>query len=165
MASGTRSLAAWRSGLLARAGSDVVPGVPDAPDVVALLQAANAGLRAENAELKAENAELRAQYAELAERVARLEQLISRNSGNSSMPPSTDDLPGKKPPPPRLRRSGGRRPGKQPGAPGACLAWRERPDETRDVFAEGTCACGRDLAGARDLGCGIHTRSRTSWAL
>jgi hypothetical protein len=57
--------------------------VPDAPDVVALLQAANAGLRAENAELKAENAELRAQNAELAERVARLERLISRNSGNS----------------------------------------------------------------------------------
>jgi hypothetical protein len=57
--------------------------VPEAPDVVALLQAANAGLRAENAELKAENAELRAQNAELAERVARLERLISRNSGNS----------------------------------------------------------------------------------
>ena len=55
-------------------------------------------LRAENAELTAENAELRAQITELAERVARLERLVSRNSGNSSMPPSTDDLPGKKPP-------------------------------------------------------------------
>ena len=50
-----------------------------------------AALRAENAELKAENAQLRAQVTELAERVARLERLISRNSGNSSMPPSTDD--------------------------------------------------------------------------
>ena len=48
--------------------------------------------------LRAENAELKAQIAEQAEQIARLERLISRNSGNSSMPPSTDDLPGKKPP-------------------------------------------------------------------
>jgi transposase len=129
-----------------------VPDTPGTPDVVAALQAANARLRAENAELKAENAELRVQNAELAERFARLERLISRNSGNSSMPPSTDDLPGKKPPPAKPRRGGGRRPGKQPGAPGAYLAWREHPDKARDVFPEGTCACGRDLAGARDLG-------------
>ena len=74
--------------------------MPDAPDVVAALQAANARLRAENAELKAENAELKAQLAERAEKIVRLERLISRNSGNSSMPPGTDDLPGKKPPPP-----------------------------------------------------------------
>ncbi len=86
-----------------------------------------AALRAENAELTAENAQLRAQITELAERVARLERLISRNSGNSSMPPSTDDLPGRKPPERRPRRGGGRGPGKQPGAPGAYLAWREVP--------------------------------------
>ena len=120
--------------------------------MVAALQAANARLRAENAELKAENAELKAQLAEQAEKIARLERLISRNSGNSSMPPSTDDLPGKKPPPAKPRGGGGRKPGKQPGAPGAYLAWRERPDKTEDQFPEGTCACGRDLAGARDLG-------------
>jgi transposase len=35
---------------------------------------------------------------ELARRVARLERLISRNSGNSSFPPSADDLPGRTPP-------------------------------------------------------------------
>jgi hypothetical protein len=34
-----------------------VPDTPDAPDVVAALQAANARLRAENAELKAQPAE------------------------------------------------------------------------------------------------------------
>jgi hypothetical protein len=78
-------------------------------------------LRAEHAELKAENAELRAQNAELAERIARLERLVSRNSENSSMLPSADDLPGKKPPPGKPRRGGGRKPGKQPGAPGAYL--------------------------------------------
>ena len=111
-----------------------------------------AALQAANARLRAENAELKAQLAEQAEKIARLERLLSRNSRNSSMPPSADDLPGKKPPPAKPRRGGGRKPGKQPGAPGAYLAWRERPDKTKDVFPEGTCACGKDLCGARDLG-------------
>jgi hypothetical protein len=109
-------------------------------------------LAAQNAALAARVAELRTQNAELEERAARLERLISRNSGNSSMPPSTDDLPGKKPPERRPRRGAGRRPGKQPGAPGAYLAWREHPDMTEDVFPAGRCECSRGLAGARDLG-------------
>ena len=88
------------------------------------------------AELRAENARLRdaagrqrvlladkdAKIAELEDPVARLERLISRNSGNSSMPPSTDDPPGKKPPQRSPRRGGGRKPGTQPGAPGVYLA-------------------------------------------
>jgi len=49
-----------------------------------------------------------AKIAELEDRVARLERLISRNSGNSSMPPSADDMPGRKPPERRQRRGGGR---------------------------------------------------------
>lgn len=51
-------------------------------------------------------------------------------------------------------RQGGmkRKPGKQPGAPGALLAWNEHPDKTEDVFPEGICPCGADLSGARDLG-------------
>ena len=112
-----------------------------------------AALQEVNARLRAENAELKAQIAEQAEKIARLERLISRNSGNSSMPPSTDDLPGKMPPERRTGQGGmKRKPGKQPGAPGAFLAWNEHPDKTEDVFAEGICPCGADLAGARDLG-------------
>ena len=42
--------------------------------------------------------------------------------------------------------------GKQPGAPGAYLAWREVPDRTQDLFPQGGCACGADLAAAADLG-------------
>ena len=122
-----------------------MPDTPGAADVVA-------ALRAENAELTAENAELRAQITELAERVARLERLISRNSGNSSMPPSADDLPGKKPPERKPRRGSGGRPGKQRGAPGAYLAWSDEPDKTVDVFPAGSCDCGADLAGGADLG-------------
>ena len=125
-----------------------------------------AALRAENTRLRdtaerqrmlledkdAKIAGLEAGNAELEERVARLERLISRNSGNSSMPPSADDLPWKKPPQATTRRDGKRKPGKQPGAPGAYLAWSDHPDTTQDVFPDGTCACGQDLAGAADLG-------------
>ena len=102
--------------------------------------------------LAARNAEREARVADLEQRLARVERAVSRNSGNSSMPPSADDLPGKKPPEREPRRGGSRRPGKQPGAPGAYLAWRERPDKTRDMFPEGSCACGAGLAGAADLG-------------
>jgi len=129
-----------------------VPDTPDAPDVVAALREANARLREQNAELRAENAELKVQLAEQAEKIARLERLISRNSGNSSMPPSTDDLLGKKPPERGPCRGGGRRPGKQPGAPGMYLAWHDHPDDTIPHFPVGACACGADLAGAGDLG-------------
>jgi len=62
-------------------------------------------------------------------------------------------LPGKKPPERRTRQGGmKRKPGKQPGAPGAFLAWNEHPDKTEDVYPEGICPCGADLDDARDLG-------------
>ncbi len=126
--------------------------VPDAPDAGSALRAENAALRARVAELEAETAELAAHVAEQAKTIARLERLISRNSGNSSMAPSGDDQPGKKPPQPKPRRGGKRKPGKQPGAPGAHLEWNESPDATVGCFPEGSCGCGADLAGARDLG-------------
>jgi transposase len=129
-----------------------VPDTPDAPGAVPGLQEANARLREQNAELRAENAQLKAQLAEQAEKIARLERLISRNSGNSSMPPSADDLPGRRPPERRPRRGGGRSPGKQPGVPGAYLAWNEHPDDTIPYFPRGACGCGADLADAADLG-------------
>jgi transposase len=103
--------------------------------------------------LETRNAELTAQVTDLSERLARLERAVSRNSGNSGMPPSADDLPGRKAPAPRAKRGGGKkRQGKQPGAPGAHLAWSQAPDDTRPLFPQGECACGRDLAEADDLG-------------
>jgi transposase len=91
----------------------------------------------------------------LAGKLAKLEHLLSRNSGNSSSPPSRDDDPGKPAPPERNKRGRGgpkRSRGKQPGAPGSHLAWTENPDDRRDRFPEGRCDCGEDLGGARDLG-------------
>lgn len=98
-------------------------------------------------------AEQAAAIGDLQARVERLERLISRNSGNSSMPPSADDLPGRRPPEGRpAPKAGKRNPGKQPGAPGSHLAWRDDPDDTVGHFPGGTCECGSALSGAADLG-------------
>jgi transposase len=110
-------------------------------------------LAARNADLEAQNAGLGARVGELEERLARLERAVSRNSGNSGMPPSADDLPGRTPPQRRQRgRDAKRRQGKQPGPPSAHLAWSDDPARTEPLFPEGECACGRGLAGAADLG-------------
>jgi hypothetical protein len=55
-------------------------------------------------------AELGRAVAELRAEVAELRRRPGRNSRNSSMPPSSDDLPGH---------------GKQPGAPGTAMSWAE----------------------------------------
>lgn len=104
--------------------------------------------------LAAQVAELMETNEQLAAKLARLEHLLSRNSGNSSLPPSMDDQPGRRPPEGRGRRmrGGGRSPGKQPGAPGSHLAWSKNPDDTIPHFPGGACECGAPLAGARDLG-------------
>ena len=120
-----------------------VPAVEDLSreDLIALVRVQEARI-----------AELVEVNEQLAGRLARLEHLLSRNSQNSSVPPSRDDDPGRTPP--RQRAGGGskRSRGKQPGAPGSNLAWREGADDRVDRFPRGRCGCGADLAGGRDLG-------------
>src|SRR5260370_38827963 len=87
----------------------------------------------------AEVAELRAQVAALEQRLARVERLVSRNSGNCSFPRSMDDEPGRPPPQKPGRPAGRRKPGKQPGAPGHHLAWREGPEWSGPHFPAGAC--------------------------
>jgi hypothetical protein len=93
--------------------------------------------------------------ADLRERLEAAERAGSRNSANSSMPPSADDLPGRKMP--RKQRRAAERAekkksrGKQPGSPGVSMRW-EVPDRAEGHYPQGECACGRDLADAVDLG-------------
>src|SRR6266508_3282688 len=95
------------------------------------------------AQLRSQVAAADAQIASLTDRVAQLEHKAARDSSNSSKPPSSDSPYTKTPRKPRdrsLRGRSGRRPGKQPGAPGVTLAQVGAPDR---------CAgCGHDLADA-----------------
>ncbi len=95
--------------------------------------------------------ELTAANARLVERVTALERIVGRNSGNSSMPPSCDDLPGRKKPPPKPVGGSGRKRGKQPGAAGSSLPWVASPDEHVPHRPHGDCGCGADLAEATEV--------------
>ena len=77
------------------------------------LTGAHEQLRAEHADLAAAHEQLRAEHTDLAARLAKLEHLLSRNSGNSSLPPSGDDDPGRTPPPGKGRATPKRAKGKQ----------------------------------------------------
>lgn len=94
-------------------------------------------------------AEQAAQIAALTEQVAELSRRLGRNSGNSSLPPSSDRF-GK---PKRSSRKGSaRKPGKQPGAPGAGLEMAADPDEVLDHVPEVCAGCGAGLADAELAG-------------
>ena len=126
-----------------------LPGDPRDPrDALIGEQAARLEVQAERiAALEAVVADLREQL-ELALRAA------SCNSGNSSMPPSSDELPGRGMPRKQRRaaeRAGKKKRGKQPGSPGASMRW-EVPDRTEEHYPQGACWCGLDLADAEDLG-------------
>ena len=101
-----------------------------------------AELEAANAALKKRVADLEAQVAKLSELVVKLNEQIaqlSKNSSNSSKPPSSDIVK----PPKGKRSKQRRRQGGQPGHPGI-----NRPPFTRDQIDQtlalpaGACACG-----------------------
>jgi transposase len=99
-------------------------------------------------------AALEALVADLREQLEAALRASSRNSSNSSVPPSMDDQPGRQPPGKQRRAAGQaeeKRRGKQPGSPGASMAWGV-PDRTENHYLEGSCSCGLDLADAADLG-------------
>jgi transposase len=105
------------------------------------------------AELRAANAEQVRLIATLQARVTELERRLSRDSSNSSKPPSSDGL-GK---PARAERrdaeqTQGRRPGKQPGAPGAHLAQVATPDEVAWHTPDRCGGCGATLTDAPVVG-------------
>ena len=84
------------------------------------------------------------QVQALTAQVAELTRLLGQNSGNSSLPPSTDRGRG----PSRPRRGSNRKPGKQPGAPGSTLEIVTDPDEVIDHLPGACGGCGADLGDA-----------------
>jgi transposase len=82
---------------------------------------------------------------------AELKRRLGQNSQNSSKPPSSDS-PFVKPAPKSLRRESGKKPGGQPGQPGATLVLVEDPNE-RTRHEPGPCGgCGANLADALEVG-------------
>ena len=111
--------------------------------------------------LRADNQRLRAENEDLTGRLARLERLISRNSGNSSMPPSLDDLPGRTPPAPRPPGDSKRGKGKQKGAPGAALSPVEHPDRRVPAYPERCVGCQAGLDPLVHEAAGMLARQQT----
>jgi transposase len=110
------------------------------------LRAQVATLAAANATLAAANATLAQVNTALEERVAELERRFGQNSFNSSRPPSQDGL--RKPARPERHGQSGRRPGKQPGAPGGHLARVDDPSQVVVHTPEHCARCGAGLANA-----------------
>jgi transposase len=122
-----------------------VPGVPSAEELSALPAAELAARLAEAYRLIGE---LTAQNERLAARVGQLERQAGKDSSTSSRPPSSDSPHKKKGTDRSLRDRGKRRPGKQPGSPGATMNLVYDPDE-RFEFPPAACrGCGAGLAGA-----------------
>jgi transposase len=102
-------------------------------------------------ELSARNEEQAREIDEQAARIAELERRLGQNSQNSSRPPSSDAFDNK-PPPRSVRKKSGRRPGRQPGSPGAALRQVDDPDEVVEHVPPACAGCGADLDNAQDVG-------------
>jgi transposase len=99
-------------------------------------------------------AEMAARIAVLTSELEELRRRVNSDSSNSSRPPSSDSPFVKRPAPKgsALRKKSGRRPGKQPGAPGTTMAQVQNPDATIECPPSACAGCGGDLAGAPVFG-------------
>lgn len=108
------------------------------------------------AELEAKDrriAELEAEIRALRKLVAELQERLSKNSSNSSRPPSSDRPENA---PPRRKPGGsGRKPGGQPGHQGH-QRQRLPADETRDHYPKACGQCGCDLPRRSDVDPRVH---------
>src|SRR5579859_1562261 len=99
------------------------------------------------AELEAENARQREQITALLARVHDLEARLSKNSHNSSKPPSSDGLKRQLPRTRSLRRKSGKKPGGQLGHPGETLHLVAAPDTIVEHRPTICSACQTPLEG------------------
>ncbi len=76
-------------------------------------------------------------------RIKELEDQLSKNSSNSSKPPSTDEF--NKPSPKSTRKSSGKKVGGQKGHKGTTLKMVEHPDATKEHKVNWCECCQRDL--------------------
>jgi transposase len=97
-----------------------------------------------------ELARAREEIVRLQDEVAQLKRRLGMNSGNSSMPPSSDRF--SKPAPKSLRGRTNRKQGKQPGAPGASLSLVEDPDQIVDHMPSSCSGCGTGLRRRDEVG-------------
>lgn len=105
--------------------------------VIALLNGIYSKLETVTEEL----VDIKEENKKLNERVSDLEARLNKNSGNSSKPPSSDEL--KKPR--NMREKSGKRTGGQPGHEGRTLNKVENPDEVIEYKVPGDYDCGCDL--------------------
>jgi len=145
-------------------GDDGPQSKADLAGEIAKLREKNSELRAQSSELREKMSVLENKIEAMARTIAELEKKLGHNSQNSSMPPSSDTFvrPAKMESPSRkARRAMGRKPGKQPGAPGAHLAQVEDPDKVVPHLPQSCKCCGSELSGAElvDKSCARSSRS------
>jgi transposase len=108
-------------------------------------------LRQENATLRIENAAQREIIAQLTQRITELEKRLSKNSNNSSKPPSSDGLKKGKKKTKSLRGKSGKKSGGQQGHVGETLNAVTNPDAIIIHRVE-FCCCGESLKDVESQG-------------
>ncbi|MDQ1288125.1 MAG: transposase [Actinomycetota bacterium] len=116
-------------------------------ELLALLAARDEALVGRDARIDA----LLVTVGELTAQVQALVLKLGKDSSNSSKPPSSDG-PGRRPRGGSSRKASGRKPGKQPGGPGAALRLVDDPDERIPIPAPAACRCGTSLVEAGVVG-------------
>jgi transposase len=113
-------------------------------ELLALLSSREADRAAADAAKDARIDALLVTVGELTAQVQALVLKLGKDSSNSSKPPSSDG-PGRRPRGGSSRKVSGRKPGKQPGDPGAALALVDDPAERIAIPAPAACGCGASL--------------------